>query len=288
MIYQETQTLKFKNMFILTKSKPALFGTAMTLTVTIIAVFAPLLIPYDASEFSNDILVSPCSLHFFGTDQHGRDLFSRIVSGSRVTLSLAISIIVIAGIFGTFWGLIAAYVEGIAGDVLTRAIDFALSFPSIMTALIVLSIAGTAGITPLIFAISFALAPRFARVIRGTTLPILKEEFILAEKALGAGHLRIILMHLLPNLQSQIIVLVTIYLPFVIILEASLSFLGLGAPPDVPTWGRIISEGKAYMQVAPWLTIFPGLLIIITALSFNLLGERLRDLLDPKSATRLF
>jgi len=259
----------------------------MTLIITIISLFSPLIVPHDPSEFSSNRLNPPGRTYLFGTDEHGRDLFSRILSGGRVTLSLAISIIAIAGTFGTFWGLIAAYLKGVAGDILSRTIDFSLSFPSIMTALIVLSIAGTSGKTPLIIAIAFALSPRFARVIRGTTLPILQEDFILAEKALGAGHTRILLMHLLPNLNGQIIVLISIYLPFVIILEASLSFLGLGAPPDIPTWGRIISDGKVYMQVAPWLTIFPGLTIVITALSFNLLGDGLRDLFDPKSVHRL-
>jgi peptide/nickel transport system permease protein len=272
----------------LLRSKSFLYGAILTIIVAMISLIAPLISPYDASEFSIQRLSPPSKIHLLGTDEHGRDLFSRILRGGRVTLSLAISIIGIAGTFGILWGLIAAYVKGIAADILSRSIDFALSFPSIMTALIILSIAGSAGKTPLIIAIAFALAPRFARVIRGTTLPILQEEFILAEKALGASHLRILAIHLLPNLVGQITVLISIYLPFVIILEASLSFLGLGAPPDVPTWGRVISDGKVYMQVAPWLTIFPGITIVLTALAFNLLGDGMRDLLDPKSVTRLY
>jgi peptide/nickel transport system permease protein len=163
-----------------------------------------------------------------------------------------------------------------------------MSFPSILTALFVLAIVGTAGKTALIVAIAFSFAPRVARVVYGATLPILHEDFILAEKALGAGHARILGIHVLPNLVAPITVLISIYLPAVILLEATLSFLGLGAPPDVPTWGRIISDGKKYMQVAPWLTIFPGIAIIVTSLGFNVLGDGLRDLLDPKSVTRLY
>ena len=154
-------------------------------------------------------------------------------------------------------------------------------------ALLILAIVGTGGRTPLIIAIAIAYTPRFARVICGSTLPLLEEDFILAEKALGAGHFRILAIHLLPNLVAQITVLVSIYLPYTIMLESTLSFLGLGVPPDIPTWGRIISDGKAYMQVAPWLTIFPGVAIIFTAMSFNLLGDGLRDVFDPKSASML-
>jgi ABC-type dipeptide/oligopeptide/nickel transport system permease subunit len=183
----------------------------------------------------------------------------------------------------------AAYTgRNIAGLLLARLIDVGLSFPSIMTALLVLAIVGTGGKTALIIAIAFSYAPRIARVIFGSTLPILEQDFILAEKALGAGHLRILAIHVLPNLVAPITVLISIYLPHIILLEATLSFLGLGAPPDVPTWGRIIADGKGYMRVAPWLTVFPGIAIITTSLAFNLLGDGLRDLFDPRSATRLY
>jgi peptide/nickel transport system permease protein len=205
-----------------------------------------------------------------------------------VTLSLALATVFFAGVLGTLWGLMAAYTRGIVGTLLNRGVDVVMSFPSIMLALLVLAIAGTGGKSPLVIAIAIALAPRFARVIHGSTLPILKEDFILAEKALGAGHARILGVHVLPNLVAPITVLTSIYLPFVIILESSLSFLGLGAPPDVPTWGRIIADGKAHIQVAPWLTLFPGIAIVFTALAFNLLGDGLRDLLDPRSSTRLY
>jgi len=248
----------------------------------------PLIAPYDASEFTAHLLNPPSEEHFLGTDTHGRDLFSRILHGTKITLSLAISAVFIASSIGTLWGIVAAYTTGSLSNIINRMIDFGMSFPSIMTALFVLAIVGRGGETPVILAISISLAPRFARVIMGSTIPILKEDFILAEKALGATHVRILFIHILPNLIAPITVLVSVFLPYVILLESSLSFLGLGAPPDVPTWGRIIADGKAFMQVAPWLTIFPGITIIFTALAFNLLGDGLRDLLDPRSGTRLY
>jgi peptide/nickel transport system permease protein len=260
----------------------------MSLIVIVSSLIAPFVTPYGSSEFTADLLRPPSRNHYLGTDGHGRDLFSRILRGGRITLSLAITTICFAGSFGILWGLMGAYTRGMIGNFFNRAIDVVMSFPSIMLALLVLAIVGTGGKAPLIIAIAVAFAPRFARVIRGATLPILEEDFILAEKALGAGHVRILVVHLLPNLVAPITVLTSIYLPYVIMLESSLSFLGLGAPPDVPTWGRIIADGKAYMQVAPWLTIFPGIAIVFTALAFNLLGDGLRDLFDPRSATRLY
>lgn len=274
--------------FKLFRSRLALYGSIMSLIVVIAGLIGPLIAPYGSSEFSADILKPPSRSHLLGSDNYGRDLFSRILWGTRVTLSLAIITVFFAGTFGILWGVLAAYTRGIVGNFINRTIDFVMSFPAIMTALFVLAIVGTGGKIPLIIAIAIALAPRFARVIRGSTVPILQEDFILAEKALGSGHLRILAVHVVPNLVAPITVLLSIYLPYVIILESGLSFLGLGAPPDVPTWGRIITDGKAYMQGAPWLTIFPGISIIFAALAFNLLGDGLRDVLDPRSVTRLY
>lgn len=273
--------------FKLFRSRLALYGSIASFVVIVLSLLAPFIAPYGASEYTSDQLKTPSLKHFLGTDNHGRDLFSRILRGGRITLSLALTTVLFAGSFGTLWGLLAAYTKGVAGNLINRAIDVVMSFPSILLALLILAIVGTGGRTPLIIAIAIAYTPRFARVICGSTLPLLEEDFILAEKALGAGHLRILAIHLLPNLVAQITVLVSIYLPYTIMLESTLSFLGLGVPPDIPTWGRIISDGKAYMQVAPWLTIFPGIAIIFTAMSFNLLGDGLRDIFDPKSATKL-
>ena len=270
------------------RSRLAIYGAGMSGIVILLYFLGPFFSPYRSSEFTSNLLSPPSKAHLLGTDPHGRDLFSRILRGTRVTMTLAICAVFFAGSIGTLWGLIAAYATGATSNVINRTIDFGMSFPSIMTALFVLAIAGSGGKVPLITAIAISLAPRFARIIMGSTIPILKEDFILAEKALGASHIRILFVHVLPNLIAPITVLTSIFLPYVILLESALSFLGLGAPPDVPTWGRIIADGKAYMQIAPWLTIFPGVTILFSALSFNLLGDGLRDLLDPKSATRLY
>jgi len=237
----------------------------MSLVVVILTLIGPFIAPYGPSEFTDDLLQAPSSIHYLGSDGHGRDLFSRILRGGKITLSLAITTIFFAGAVGIFWGLMAAYTRGIAANLFNRAIDVAMSFPSIMLALLVLAVVGTGGTYPLITAIAVAYSPRIARIVRGSTLPILEEDFVLAEKALGANHFRILVIHVLPNLVAPITVLMSIYMPHVIMLESSLSFLGLGVPPDVPTWGRIIADGKAYMQVAPWLTIFPGVAIVFTS-----------------------
>ena len=270
------------------RSRLFLFGGIVSLTVMILSLIAPWIAPYGPSQFTNDLLQPPSRQHLLGTDRYGQDLFSLVLRGGRVTLSLAFVTAGLAASLGIAWGILAAYMRGITGIFLNRAIDALMSFPSILTALFVLAIVGTAGKTPLIIAIAFSFAPRVARVVYGSTLPILQEDFITAARALGAGHARMLGVHVLPNLVAPITVLVSLYLPAVILLEATLSFLGLGVPPDVPTWGRIISDGKKYMQIAPWLTIFPGIAIIVTSLAFNVLGDGLRDLLDPRSATRLY
>jgi peptide/nickel transport system permease protein len=270
------------------RSRLVLAGGIMSLSVVIIAIIAPLIAPYGSSEFTDDLLRPPSGKYFLGTDDHGQDLLSRILRGSRITLFLAVTITAIAALFGVLWGLMAAYTSGVAAILFNRAIDVGLSFPSVMTALLVLAIVGAGGKTALIIAIVVSHAPRFARVIRGATLPLLEEDFILAERAVGAGHLTILGRHLVPNLIAPITVLISIDVPGVILLESALSFLGLGAPPDVPTWGRIIADGKGYIEIAPWLTIFPGLAILFTSLSFNVLGDGLRDIFDPRSATRLY
>ena len=226
------------------RSRLATYGGIMVGIVIIAALIGPYLAPYESLESTEDQLHPPSMKYPLGTDSYGQDLLSRILRGCRITLTLAIITVFFAALVGVSWGLVAAYTKGKIGVLINRSIDVGMSFPSIMTALLVLAFVGAAGKIPLIVAIAFALSPRIARVIYGSTLPILEEDFILAEKALGAGHFRILVMHVLPNLVAQITVLTSIYLPFVIMLESTLSFLGLGAPPNVPTWGRIIADGE--------------------------------------------
>lgn len=270
------------------RSKLTVAGSALCITVVALSLLAPVIAPFSNLDLTADLLQPPSAKYMLGTDAHGRDLLSRILLGGGSTLLLAVSVVAIACTIGTLWGLTAAYLGRPTSTVLTRAMDVVLSFPPIMLALLVLAMFSAAGTAPLILGIAICYAPRIARVIRGAALPVLAEDFVLAEKALGASHMRILFLHVLPNLVGPIVVLATIYLPYSIMLESTLSFLGIGAPPDVPTWGRIIAEGKAYIQRAPWLTFFPGITIMLAALSFNLLGDGLRDVIDPRSSTRLF
>lgn len=268
-------------------SRLAVAGLAISGWIIILAIFAPWIATHSPSELTLEMLKSPSTEHFFGTDSFGRDVFSRIMMGSRESLSIAIIAVGIGFIGGSGLGLLAAYFRGMIDTLCSRLVDIMMSFPSIMIALFVLAIFTTAGKTPLTIAIGLTLIPRFARVIRGSTLPICEKDYVLAAKAAGAGNLRIIVCHIIPNLVGPILVLCSIYLPYVILLESSLSFLGLGPPPDVPTWGRIIADGRPYLRMAPWVAVFPGIAIMITVIGFNLIGDGLRDLLDPKTAGKL-
>lgn len=269
------------------RSKLGVVGSIIVLIVVIVSVLAPLISPYNVNTFSQDQLSPPSLVHLLGTDSFGRDLFSLILWGGLNTLLFAILTLTFSAAIGISWGLIAGYSGGIIDTLLSRAIDVMMSFPAMIIALLIIATLGTAGKIPLMLAIAATLSPRFARVIYGSTIPFRQNDFILAAKALGAREMRIILMHVLPNLAGPIIVLCSIFMPYVIILESSLSFLGLGVPPDFPTWGRIIADGRKYFQLAPWLTFFPGGAIMLSAIGFNLLGDGLRDVLDPRFAGKL-
>lgn len=268
-------------------SRLAVAGLVISTWIIILAIFAPFIATHSPSGLTLEMLNPPSAEHYFGTDSYGRDVFSRIVMGSRESLGIAIAALGIGFIGGSILGLLAAYFRGMIDNLCSRFVDIMMSFPSIMIALFVLAIFTTAGKTPLTIAIGLTLIPRFARVIRGSTLPICEEDYVLAAKAAGARNLRIIVRHIIPNLVGPIMVLCSIYLPYVILLESSLSFLGLGPPPEVPTWGRIIADGRPYLRTAPWVAVFPGIAIMITVIGFNLIGDGLRDLLDPKTAGRL-
>jgi peptide/nickel transport system permease protein len=267
----------------LKKYKAMSIGGIIVMTVGFMALFAPILAPYSPSDHSSSILEAPSLKHFFGTDEYGRDVFSLIIWGSRITLTVAISSLLIGAIIGIIWGIIGGYARGTVHSLLNSIIDILLSYPSLMIALFVLALYGESGKETVIVAIGITLSPRFARVIRGATLPLREEDFILAANAQGASTYRIIRYHLLPNLVGPISVLISVYLPFVIILESSLSFIGVGMPPDVATWGRILSDGRSYLQLAPWIALFSGIAITITTIGFNVIGDGLRDFIDPKA-----
>ncbi len=259
-------------------------GLALTGIVVLSALFAPIIVTHEPSSLSKDRLQPPGTSHLFGTDSYGRDVFSRVILGSRESLLIALSALLIGFVLGGLSGILAGYLGGWLDFLLSRLTETMMCFPSIMLALFVLAVFGAAGKTPLIIAVGLSLVPRFARVVRGAILPIREQDYIVAARGLGAGSAGIMWRHVVPNLVGPLTVLCTIYLPVIILLEASLSFLGLGAPPDVPTWGRIIADGRPYLRTAPWISVYPGIAIMLTVIGFNLLGDGLRDILDPKTS----
>jgi peptide/nickel transport system permease protein len=258
-------------------------GAMVILLLVVSAVFAPLVAPYDP-YFPDPInrLAPPSAQHLFGTDDIGRDVLSRVIYGGRVSLQVGLLTVLLGTIVGAAIGLVSAYWSGWADIVVQRLLDSLQSIPGLLLALVVASVIG-AGTINTIFPIALILIPINARVVRSAVLSVREHQYIEAAHVLGCTHGRIMLRHILPNVVAPILILASIYVGNAIIVEASLSFLGLGTAPPTPSWGNMLSgQGRAYMEQAPWLAIFPGLAITVTVLSFNLLGDALRDSWDPR------
>jgi len=262
-------------------------GISLIVFLIAVALFGPLLgLP---SPTSNNLVarLAPPSfetakgLHLFGTDQLGRDILSRTIHGARVTLMIGATAVLLGGVIGIVIGLIAGYYGRWVDAVLMRIVDVQLSIPLSLLALLVVGSIGPS-LQNLILVLALTSWVQYARVVRGQVLVVREREYIQSAHAIGLGDLRIIFKHILPNVVSAALVIATIELARVIILEAALSFLGLGVQPPAASWGRMLAEGRAYMSTAPWIAIFPGAAIFLTALSVNLTGDWLRDLLDPK------
>ena len=260
-----------------------LLAIAVLLSVVqvVFALAAPLLAPYD--PLAQDILVrlqGPSAAHWLGADQFGRDLLSRILYGYRASLGIAGSSVVLALVVGGFFGVVAAYYGGWADRIIMRLMDILFAFPIILLAIGIIAVLGPGQWTTSL-AIGIVYIPIFARLLRGPALVIAESDYVMAARSTGAGDLRILVLHILPNLASLILVQTSLLLSTAILVEASLSFLGLGTQPPMPSLGLMLSEGRAYMLLSPWTSVFSGLAILLVAFAFNLLGDGLRDRLDP-------
>ena len=263
-------------------NRAAVVGLVLVIVITLLSVFAPLIASHDPlAQSGADRLTPPDQLYPLGRDAFGRDVLARILYAGRVSLLIGVLSVALGGSLGPLIGLVAGYSGGKLEGLLMRAVDVLMAFPSLLLGLTVLAVLGP-GLEKVVLAIGLLLSPPFARVVHGATLALKGQEFISAARAVGAGHLRIMRLHILPNMVGEIVVLVSVWTASAIRVEASLSFIGLGISPPTPTWGNMIRDGTTHLINAPWLSIFPGLAIVLTVLAFNLLGDGLRDVLDPK------
>lgn len=265
------------------RNKTALVGLGLIVFVVLVAISAPLIAPHDPIEQSTiNRLQDPSGGYLLGRDDYGRDVFSRIIYGTRIALLVGVTSVLLGGVLGTAMGLAAGYFGGRVGTLIMRLVDIMLSFPDLITGLLVMAVLG-AGTVKLIVAIGLTMAPRFARIAYGSTLSVKEKEFVEAATALGQRTRIILTRHLLPNIAGDLLVLGSLWMAQAIRLEASLSFIGLGVPPPTPTWGQMIRDGSRYLTDLPLLSLAPGVALLITVFAFNLVGDGLRDVLDPRS-----
>lgn len=259
-----------------------MIGLVVILANVLLAILAPWIATHDPLKVDIVNRASPPSAKFFfGTDDFGRDIFSRVIYGTRISLYISIFSVVVAGIFGVTLGAMAGYYGGLTDNLIMRFLDAVMSFPAILLAIAIMAVMG-GHLYNVVIALGFVYIPRFARVIRGSILSLKEMEFIEASRAMGNSDWVIIFRHLLPNCMAPLIVHATVNQAYAILAEASLSFLGLGAPPPTPSWGNILSDARNFLLDAPWMTVFPGIAITLSVLGFNLFGDALRDVLDPR------
>ncbi len=267
----------------LRQQRLAMVGGAILVVLLGVALLAPLLAPYDPLEQDLYARLQPPSMaHPLGTDDFGRDILSRMIYGSRISLRIGAASITAALLVGTLLGLWAGYWGGWADTLIMRCMDLLLAFPSILLAIAIVAVAGP-GIDNAIMAVSIVLIPQFARLVRSSVLTVRETAYVEAARALGAGQARILFVGVLPNCMAPIIVQTTLGLGTAILDAAGLSFLGLGAQPPTPEWGAMLAGGRELLMDAPWVMTFPGLAIFIVVLAINLFGDGLRDALDPKT-----
>jgi peptide/nickel transport system permease protein len=261
-------------------------GTIVLVAILTLAALAPEIAPYDWNATSQCRRLAPLSAaHWFGCDLFGRDILSRVMYGARFSLAMGISTVAISLVFGALLGIVIAYAGGRVDAVGARLIDAMLCFPPIILAILIVAVFGV-GLWNAALAVGISGIPRFARIIRAATLSLAARDFVEAARALGAGRMRIVLRHLLPNLTPILIVITTLDLGNAVLFTATLSFLGLGAQPPTPEWGAMLNAGREYVRYAPWTMIFPGLALFLTVMAVNLVGDRLSLVLDPRQRSR--
>lgn len=282
MLLLKNRHAKIGKMKKILKNKIAFTGIIFIAIIIFIAVFAPFIAPYDPSaQDLSHRLSAPSAQHLLGTDDLGRDVFSRMIYGSRVSISVGFFAVLITLFIGVILGIVSGYFGGWADSVIMRFTDIILCFPTFFLILLVIAF-----FEPSIFNVMIVIGitswPGLARIVRAEVLSIREREFVLASKMLAVGRIRLLFKHILPNVISPIIVYAAIGIGGAILTESGLSFLGLGVQPPMSSWGQILMQGKDYIYIAWWLSLFPGIMILFTVLSFNMIGEALRDILDPK------
>jgi peptide/nickel transport system permease protein len=263
---------------------PIGIGALLALAMIVMAAAAPLIAPLSPSaQFSDAVLKGPgvVERHALGTDEFGRDILSRIIWGARISLQVGLASVFFGFVLGVPLGIYAGYRGARAELVIMRATDMLMAFPTLLLALIIVTALGGTLFNE-IMAIGVALTPNFVRLARSLTLTIRENDYIMAARAIGSGQLRVMARHVFPNALYALVVVATLYIATAIRTEAGLSFLGFGIPPPVPSWGNILSDGRQYIKCCPWITTFSGLAIMLAVLAFNIVGDALRDLLDPR------
>ncbi|MEW6265615.1 MAG: ABC transporter permease [Thermodesulfobacteriota bacterium] len=277
---------KFETFGDLLRNRTAVLGLFLVLVILATALLGHLIAPYDPLKPAPlERLQGPSGKHFFGTDSLGRDIFSRVIYGSAISLKIGLISVIISLAPGTLLGLIAGYFRGRLDGLIMRLMDVLLAFPAILLAIFITAILGP-NLTNTMIAVGIIYIPHYARIVRAGVLSLREQLFIQAVRHLGGGHGRVIFRHVLPNALPPVIVYATLGMGTAVLQAAALGFLGLGAQPPQPEWGAMLSEGRQYIQIAPHVAAFPGLAILILVLGFNLFGDGLRDVLDPSLRSR--
>jgi peptide/nickel transport system permease protein len=262
----------------------AVTGFSLVFLVFLAAILAGVLSSYDPlTMVVSDRMKSPSMTHLMGTDNFGRDIFSRVLHGARLSLEVGAAVMLLTVGAGILFGLVSGYSPRLDGPVM-RVMDAMMAFPAILFGIAIMAVLGPKTVN-VVIALSVVYAPRTVRIVRASVLATKQLDYVEAVRAQAAGHLRILFRHILPNCLSPLVVQATFNFAYAVLAEASLSFVGAGAPPPTPSWGNILSEGRIYMQNAPWITIFPGVAIALTVMGLNLAGDGLRDILDPRMKT---